>query len=105
MISAGLPEISTTQLVVRCNLPARVAVATSVFVLAITAAFGAAIHALSAEPAWHVVVWSIPGVLIGSTIGSRIGRYLPARIMEKGARARLRPGRGARARAGAARVG
>ena len=61
-----------------------VAIATSVFVLAITAAFGAAIHALSAEPAWQVVVWSIPGLLIGSTIGSRIGRYLPARTMEKG---------------------
>lgn len=29
MISAGLPEISTTQLVVRCGIPPRVAVATS----------------------------------------------------------------------------
>ena len=45
MISAGLPEISTTQLVIRCRLPPRVAIATSVFVLAITAAVGAAIHA------------------------------------------------------------
>ncbi len=84
MISAGLPEISTTQLVVRCRLPPRVAIATSVFVLAITAAVGAAIHALSAQPPWHVVGWSIPGVLIGSTIGSRVGKYLPARLMEKG---------------------
>ena len=84
MISAGLPEISTTQLVIRCSVPPRVAIATSVFVLAITAAFGAEMHALSAQPAWHVVVWSIPGVLIGSTIGSRVGKYLPCRIMEKG---------------------
>ena len=45
---------------------------------------GAAIHALSAAPPWHVVGWSIPGVLIGSTIGSRVGKYLPARLMEKG---------------------
>ncbi len=52
--------------------------------LAITAAFGAGMHALSAQPAWQVVVWSIPGVLIGSTIGSRVGKYLPCRIMEKG---------------------
>ncbi len=37
MISAGLPEISTTQLVVRCKLPPRVAIATSIFTLAITA--------------------------------------------------------------------
>ena len=32
MISAGLPEISTTQLVVRCRVPPRVAIATSVFI-------------------------------------------------------------------------
>ncbi len=84
MISAGLPEISTTQLVIRCRVPPRVAIATSVFTLAITAAVGATIHALSAQPPWHVVGWSIPGVLIGSTIGSRVGKYLPARLMEKG---------------------
>ncbi len=83
MISAGLPEISTTQLVVRCRVPPRVAIATSVFTLANVAAAGAAIHALHAQPVWHVVGWSIPGVLIGSTIGSRLGKYLPAAIMEK----------------------
>lgn len=83
MISAGLPEISTTQLVVRCRVPPRVAIATSVFTLAIVAAVGAGIHALSAQPVWEVVGWSIPGVLIGSTIGSRVGKYLPAKAMEK----------------------
>ena len=84
MISAGLPEISTTQLVVRCRVPPRVAIATSVFVLAIVAAVGAGIHALSAEPVWQVVGWSVPGVLIGSTIGSRVGKHLPAKVVEKG---------------------
>ncbi len=84
MISAGLPEISTTQLVVRCRVPPRVAIATSVFTLALVAAVGAGIHALSAQPVWQVVGWSIPGVLIGSTIGSRVGKYLPAKVMEKG---------------------
>jgi len=83
MISAGLPEISTTQLVARCRIPPRVAIATSVFTLAIVATVGALVHALHAEPAWHVVVWSVPGVLIGSTLGSRIGKYLPAKVMEK----------------------
>lgn len=83
LISAGLPEITTTQLILRCRLPARVAVATSVFTLAITAIVGAAIHAIAAQPAWHVVAWSIPGVLIGSTLGSRVGTHLPAAVMEK----------------------
>lgn len=83
LVSAGLPEISTTQLVVRCRLPARVAVATSVFVLGITALLAAGVHALSAAPAWKVVGWSVPGVLVGSTLGSRLGKWLPADLMEK----------------------
>ncbi len=83
LISAGLPEISTTQLILRCRLPVRVAVATSVFTLAITAVVGATIHALAAQPAWQVVAWSIPGVLVGSTLGSRAGKYVPSSAMEK----------------------
>ena len=84
LISAGLPEIVTTQLIIRCRLPPRVAVATSVFVLAIAAAAGAAVHALTATPVWFVVAWSVPGVLIGGTVGTRVGRYLPSELMETG---------------------
>jgi uncharacterized membrane protein YfcA len=84
LISAGLPEIVTTQLIIRCRLPPRVAIATSVFVLAITAVVGAAIHALSAKPVWYVVAWSVPGVLVGGTVGSRAGKFLPADRMETG---------------------
>jgi uncharacterized membrane protein YfcA len=83
LISAGLPEITTTQLIVRCRLPPRVAVATSVFVLAIAAMAGAVVHALAATPVWYVVAWSIPGVLVGGTIGTRIGKYLPSDLMER----------------------
>ena len=84
LISAGLPEIVTTQLIVRCRLPPRVAVATSVFTLAIAAGAGALVHALSASPVWYVVAWSIPGVLIGGTIGTRVGKYVPSDLMELG---------------------
>ncbi|MFW6193534.1 MAG: sulfite exporter TauE/SafE family protein [Gemmatimonadota bacterium] len=82
LVSAGLPEISTTQLVVRCRIPPRVAVATSVFTLAITAVAAAAVHAAAAAPAWSVVGWSVPGVLVGSTLGSRVGEWLPSDLME-----------------------
>jgi uncharacterized membrane protein YfcA len=82
LISAGLPEITTTQLIVRCRLPPRVAIATSVFVLAVAAVAGAAVHALAATPVWYVVAWSIPGVLVGGTIGTRVGKYLPSEVME-----------------------
>ena len=84
LISAGLPEIVTTQLIVRCRLPPRVAVATSVFVLGIAAAAGAVVHALTATPVWFVVAWSIPGVVIGGTIGTRVGKYVPSDLMETG---------------------
>lgn len=82
LISAGLPEITTTQLIVRCRLPPRVAIATSVFVLAVAAIAGAIVHALAATPVWYIVAWSIPGVLIGGTLGTRIGKFVPSEIME-----------------------
>lgn len=82
LISAGLPEISTTQLIVRCRIPPRVAVATSVFVLAVTASLGAAVHAFSVTPVWYVIAWSVPGVLIGGSIGTRVSKYIPGAVME-----------------------
>ena len=84
LISAGLPEIVTTQLIVRCRVPPRVAVATSVFVLGVTAVAGALVHALTATPVWYVVAWSIPGVLVGGTVGTRVGKFLPSELMETG---------------------
>jgi len=83
VISAGLPEVTTTQLVVRCRIPPRVAVATSVFVLAIAAIAGAAVHAVSVDSfPVHVVAWSIPGVVVGGTVGTRVGKYVPSEVME-----------------------
>ena len=84
LISAGLPEIVTTQLIVRCRLPPRVAIATSVFTLAVAATAGALVHALSATPVWHVVAWSIPGVLVGGTVGTHVGKHVPSDLMETG---------------------
>jgi len=84
LISAGLPEVVTTQLIVRCRVPPRVAVATSVFVLGVTAIAGALVHALTATPVWYVVAWSIPGVLVGGAIGTRVGKYIPSDLMETG---------------------
>lgn len=52
------------------------------FVLAIAALAGAAVHALAATPVWYVVAWSIPGVLIGGTVGTRVGKHVPSEIME-----------------------
>jgi uncharacterized membrane protein YfcA len=83
LISAGLPEITTTQLMLRCRIPPRVAVATAIFVLTVTVFFAAGVHALSAEPAWYVVVWSIPGVIIGAQIGPRLEGKVPPAMAER----------------------
>jgi uncharacterized membrane protein YfcA len=83
LMSAGLPEITTTQLMLRCHIPPRVAVATAIFVLTVTVFFAAGVHALSAEPAWHVVIWSIPGVIIGAQIGPRLSGKIPPHIAER----------------------
>lgn len=83
LMSAGLPEITTTQLIIRCHVPARVAVATAIFVLTITILFAVGIHILGASPAWHVVIWSIPGVIIGAQIGPRLQGKVPSHISER----------------------
>ena len=83
LISAGLPEITTTQLIIRCHIPPRVAVATSIFVLTVTVFFAAGVHALSSQPAWHVVTWSVPGVIVGAQIGTRLQGKVPAHISER----------------------
>lgn len=83
LVSAGLPEITTTQLVLRCHIPRRVAVATAIVVLTVTAFFAAGAHAIAAEPAWYVVVWSIPGVIVAAQIGPRLAGRLPERTAER----------------------
>lgn len=83
LMSSGLPEINTTQMILRGRIPPRVAVGTSITILTITVFFAAGIHAIAGEPAWHVVVWSIPGVITGAQIGPRIQGKIPANIAER----------------------
>ncbi len=83
LMSAGLPEINTTQLIARYRMPTRVAVATSIMVLTVTVFFAAGIHAIGGEPAWHVVVWSIPGVMLGAQIGPRLQKIVPESLASR----------------------
>ncbi len=82
-MSAGLPEFISTYLMVRCHTPPREAVGTAIFILTITVFFAVDVHALAAQPAWHVVVWSIPGVIIGAQIGPRIPGKVPPHIAQR----------------------
>jgi len=90
LMSVGIGEIVTPQLVKSCKMPVPVAAATSVFVIILTvvAASGTHISALVSEGGaeavpWHLVMFTVPGVIIGGQIGTRLqGRFSPEK-MEK----------------------
>ena len=78
MISVGLAELQEYHLLARCRVPSPVAVATSIFVVAVSVLIAAAGHfytfATSADPkilhqVLNIVIFTIPGVIIGGQIG------------------------------------
>lgn len=52
--------------------------------LAVAATAGAAVHPLSTTPIRYVVAWSVPGVLVGGTVGTRVGEFVLEDAMEIG---------------------
>jgi uncharacterized membrane protein YfcA len=78
LVSVGLGELLMPNLVKRCKIPVAVSAATSVFVIAVTVLLGSvtAILALvqqggvDAVP-WSLVVYTVPGAVIGGQLGSR----------------------------------
>jgi hypothetical protein len=49
----------------------------------VAAVAGAAVHTLAATPVWCAVGRSVPGVIVGGTVGTRLGTHLPAAAMER----------------------
>lgn len=90
LMSVGIGEIITPQLIRSCKMPVSVAVATSVFVIIITVAVASGTHVyaliseggLEAVP-WHLVIYTAPGVIIGGQIGSRLQGKFDSDKMEK----------------------
>ena len=89
MISAGLGELNAYFLMKRSRMPLGRAVGTSVFVLAgtvLTAAGGHLVGVLQMEPAVRaavtsLVMFTIPGVIIGAQIGCMIGSRAPRGLL------------------------
>lgn len=91
MISTGLGELNSYFLLQRCRVPSGVSVATSVFVVAITALVGSVGHfarfasgggdALSTV--LSLVVFTVPGVIIGGQFGSAVAHRIPQKVMER----------------------
>lgn len=85
MISVGLAELQEYHLVARCRVPTPVAVATSIFVVVITVLVASAGHIFEFSRSGgseislilSVVVFTIPGVVIGGQLGPKLQKVVP----------------------------
>jgi uncharacterized membrane protein YfcA len=91
MVSTGLGEMNGYYLLRRCRVPSRVAVATSVFVVAVTALIASTGHLIrflqaggdSINIVMSLVIFAAPGVLIGGQFGSLIANRIPQNMLER----------------------
>ena len=87
--SAGLGELNGYFLMQRSGMPSKVAIPTTVFVVAITslsASVGHAVQLMQGGLASHTLIlnllaFTVPGVIIGGQLGPILARKLPHRVM------------------------
>ena len=85
MISVGLAELQEYQLVARCKVPTPVAIGTSVFVVVITVLVASVGHFYEfaqegsevLNQVANIIIFTIPGVIIGGQIGPKIQKSIP----------------------------
>lgn len=91
MISTGLGELNGYFLLQRCRVPSAVSVATSIFVVAFTALAAATGHLAQFTQAGadvmqvvlNIVIFTVPGVIIGAQFGSRVARRISQDTLER----------------------
>lgn len=89
LISTGLGELNSYALVVRCRIPTRVTVATSVVVVAVTALAASVTHLVdfvqeggeAIESVKSIVVFTVPGVIIGGQLGPQLSRRIQGQAL------------------------
>ena len=89
MVSVGIGEVTVAQLT-RRSIPIAVAAATSVLVVILTVLVASTTLAIELIQAggwtavpWNLLVYDIPGVLIGGQIGPRLQGLVPQRTMQR----------------------
>lgn len=90
MISVGLGELVMPDLVRRCKIPVSVSAATSVFVMTVAVFAGsmtgiaslAMRGGISAIP-WTLLIFTVPGAIIGGQVGSKAQGKLSSLTMER----------------------
>ena len=91
LISTGLGELNGFFLLRRCRVPSKVSVATSVFVVAVTALLASIGHFVRfarsgsevLATVLSIVVFTVPGVIVGAQLGSALANRIPQRILER----------------------
>lgn len=92
MISTGLGELNGYFLLQRCRVPSKVSVATSVFVVALTVLFAATGHLVrfaqtggdALSTVLSLVVFTVPGVILGGQLGSLVASRISQHTLERG---------------------
>lgn len=92
MVSTGLGEMNGYFMLQRCRVPSKVSIATSVFVVAVTALIASTGHFIQfarsggtvLQTVLSLIIFTVPGVIIGGQIGSRIASRIPQRLLEVG---------------------
>ena len=90
MISTGLGEMNGYFLLQRCRVPSKVSVATGVFVVAMTALIASSGHFVRFAheggdvmmTVLSLVIFTVPGVIIGGQIGSRVASRISQHALE-----------------------
>jgi uncharacterized membrane protein YfcA len=85
MLSTGLGQLNGYFLLQRCRVPSKVAVATSVFIVAITALIASVGHVIqfiqvggeALNTVLSLVIFTGPGVIIGAQFGSLVASRMP----------------------------
>ncbi len=92
MISTGQGELNGYFLLQRCRVPSRVAVASSVFVVAVTALVASSGHFVkfvqtggeTLKTVLSIVIFTVPGVIIGGQLGSLVSSRISQHTLERG---------------------
>ena len=92
LISTGLGELNGYFLLQRCRVPSKVSVATSVFVVALTALSASVGHFVRFAQSGgevlttvlSIVIFTVPGVVIGAQLGSKVASHIPQKVLERG---------------------
>ena len=92
MISTGLGELNGYFLLQRCRVPSAVAVASSVFVVAVTALVASTGHFIkfvqtggeTLNTVLSLVIFTVPGVIIGGQLGPLVASRISQQTLERG---------------------